>query len=104
MKNKGKNMCEWNNNIICHVPIHPELSHDGKFRWDDKPIDSCIAPLVNALNDAGIYTASCCCGHDETLGHIWLHDGRVLAIIPPIFLGDSREKKDKLLKYLGYKF
>jgi hypothetical protein len=97
-------MCEWNTNTICRVPILAELSYDGKFRWDDKAIDSCIAPLVNALNEAGIYTASCCCGHGEMRGHIWLHDGRILVIVSPILLSDDGEKKDKLIKYLKYRF
>jgi len=33
-------------------------------------IDRCIAPIVNALNDAGIITVESCCGHGETEGHI----------------------------------
>jgi hypothetical protein len=45
-----------------------------------KSVDSCIAPIVEALNKAGIYTAGCCCGHGETEGNIILHDGRTLVI------------------------
>ena len=68
------------NTVILNVPIPAHLSHTGKFRWALKPIDSCIAPIVKALNDAGIYTSGCCCGHEKADGNIILHDGRVLII------------------------
>jgi len=73
-------MCFRGNEIILKVPIPANLSHTGEFRLALKPIDSCIAPIVKALNDAKIYTAGCCCGHGETDGNIILHDGRILII------------------------
>ena len=66
--------------IILNVLIPANLSHTGNFHWALKPVDKCIAPIVQALNDAGIYTAGCCCGHGETDGNIILHDGRLLTI------------------------
>jgi hypothetical protein len=42
--------------------------------------DPCIAPLVKALNDAGIATVASCCGHGEQHGSIVLADGRELVI------------------------
>jgi hypothetical protein len=75
-------MCKHGDEVVLRVPINPELSFDGQSRWDDKGIDRCIAPLVQALNFAGIYTSSCCCGHNAEYGHIWLQDGRVLIILP----------------------
>lgn len=73
-------MCEWGTEVILRVPIPEKLSHTGAFRWDEKAIDACIAPIVQALNAHGIYTASCCCGHGKEDGRIDLHDGRVLII------------------------
>ena len=73
-------MCDWGNDTILRVPVPANLSHTGKFRWDYKGIDSCIAPIVQALNDAGIYTAQSCCGHGKGPGRIDLHDGRILRI------------------------
>lgn len=29
-------------------------------------VDNCIAPLIQILNDYGIQTLSCCCGHGKT--------------------------------------
>lgn len=76
-------MCKWGTETLLLVPIPAELSYNGEFHWDVKGIDSCIADIVQALNDAGIYTANCCCGHGETHGSIILHDGRVLVIPVP---------------------
>jgi hypothetical protein len=73
-------MCKHGDEVLLSVPIPASLSHTGELRWETKSVDRCIAPLVKALNDAGIYTANCCCGHGETDGNIILHDGRTLTI------------------------
>lgn len=44
------------------------------------PVDACITDIVKALNDGGVKTRSCCCGHGETSGNIMLMDGRELLI------------------------
>lgn len=43
-------------------------------------IDRCIAPIVQALNDAGIATIASCCGHGKIEGSIILADGREMLI------------------------
>lgn len=73
-------MCKWNDCIDLLVPIPENLSSTGKFRWDKKAVDKCIASIVQALNNAGIYTAGSCCGHGKEEGTIILHDGRTLYI------------------------
>ena len=75
-------MCRHGEEILLTVPVPAELSADRSPRWAYKGIDKCIAPLVDALNNAEIYTASCCCGHGDELGHIWLQDGRILIVLP----------------------
>jgi hypothetical protein len=62
------------------VPIADDLSYTGKPRWDTKLVDSCLADLVEALNQAGILTRSSCCGHGRSPGSILLQDGRELAV------------------------
>lgn len=47
-----------------------------------RDVDRCIAPLVSALNDAGIKTVACCCGHGVRPGNVALADGRELIIAP----------------------
>jgi len=62
------------------VKISADLSRTGKTRWATKKIDYCIAPIVKALQDAGIDMRGSCCGHGESKGTILLQDGRVLVI------------------------
>lgn len=73
-------MCNHGDTVMLCVNIPAHLSHTGAARWDMKAVDRCIAPLVEALNAAGILTASSCCGHGETDGEIMLQDGRTLRI------------------------
>lgn len=76
-------MCEWGDTVKVCVPIPAHLSYTGTFRWADKPIDRCLAQIVAALNNRGIYTASCCCGHGKIEGSIVLQDGRELIVRQP---------------------
>lgn len=73
-------MCVWGDDVLLNVPVPANLSHTGEFHWAEKGIDRCLAPIVQALNDAGIYTANCCCGHGKEDGVIILHDGRELIV------------------------
>lgn len=77
-------MCECGSPVIMRVPIPAHLSHTGKARWAEKGVDACIARIVKALNDAGIKTASSCCGHEKGDGSIMLWDGRELIIRPAV--------------------
>lgn len=62
-------MCKWGTDTILEI--------NGR-KWG---IDSCIAPIVKALNDAGIETIASCCSHGKGLGSIALKDGRELLIV-----------------------
>lgn len=73
-------MCKWGDSVELNVPIPASCSHTGKFRWAIKGVDRCIAPIVKALNDAGIHTGGSCCGHDKTDGFIALHDGTLITV------------------------
>lgn len=73
-------MCKWGTEVILRVPIPADDSRDGRARWAEKGVDLCIAPIVQALNGAGILTASSCCGHGKADGSILLQDGRHLTI------------------------
>jgi hypothetical protein len=55
-------------------------SRTGKAYWRNVKVDACIAPIVDALNNAGILTRQSCCGHGKYDGRIDLQDGRVLII------------------------
>lgn len=73
-------MCKWGTDTIVRVRIPADLSHTGEARWKNVGIDSCIAPIVKALQDAGIDMRTSCCGHGTRNGEIALADGRTLAV------------------------
>lgn len=62
------------------IEIPADLSHTGKAYRRKVKIDACIAPIVKALNDAGIKTRQSCCGHGKGPGSIELADGRQLVV------------------------
>lgn len=53
--------------------------------------DPCIAPIVKALNEAGIPTVASCCGHGERPGNIALRDGRELILAKDFQEGRSHD-------------
>lgn len=68
-------MCAHGDDVMLMVPMNADGSGQKLVG-----IDRCIAPIVDALNARGIYTANCCCGHFRDNGTIVLHDGRALTI------------------------
>lgn len=62
--------------------VEMELPVVGDIRCGVADIDSCIAPIIKALNDGGVITKGCCCGHGEVMGYIHLAGGRYLGVFP----------------------
>ena len=75
-------MCEWGHTIRLDVTIPASHSSTSKSKRKTVGIDSCIFPIVKALNDAGIATLASCCGHGKRPGIISLADGRELSVLP----------------------
>lgn len=75
-------MCKWNTTTVLNLKIPAKLSSTGKDKMKLCDVDSCIALIVKALNDAGITTICSCCGHEMGFGSIVLEDGRELLICP----------------------
>ena len=75
-------MCEWGRTEVVMVRVAADLSATGQPCWKNKAIDSCIADLVRALQNAGIDMRGSCCGHWKRLGRIELQDGRTLFVVP----------------------
>ncbi len=73
-------MCEWGTNMVVRLKIPADLSYTGKERWKDVGVDSCIAPIIKALQEGGIDMRASCCGHGKAPGRIDLADGRVIWI------------------------
>lgn len=61
----------------------------------DRPrdIDACIAPIVRALNEAGIQTVASCCGHDHRPSAISLADGREVRIMATFDEGQAVDRQ-----------
>ena len=74
-----KIMCKWGDTVPICVKIPEDLACSGKSYWKAMKIDSCIAPIVKALQEGGIDMRGSCCGHGGD-GRINLQDGRVLVI------------------------
>lgn len=73
-------MCQHGTTRLVRVFVDSSLSHTGSGHWAHKPIDSCIADLVEALQNAGINMLGSCCGHGKRSGEIALADGRVIRV------------------------
>lgn len=67
---------------MCTWGTHCTLSRHTDSRGRPITVDECIAPLVLALNDAGVPTVASCCGHGRMPGNIILADGRECVIMP----------------------
>jgi hypothetical protein len=63
------------------VKIPAKYASNGQEKLKLVGIDYCIAPLIKVLNDGGISTVACCCGHGKNHGVISLQDGRELIIM-----------------------
>lgn len=74
-------MCKHGNEIDVRVKMPADLDRTGEEHWRVKPIDGCIAPIVKALQKAGINMRGSCCGHDKCEGEIHLQDGRTILIL-----------------------
>lgn len=75
-------MCKWGTTVPTKVWIPADMSATGEARWCVKPIDSCVADIVRALQDGGINMRGSCCGHGKDFGNIILEDGRILSVCP----------------------
>jgi len=73
-------MCEYGTTQLVRVRIPSDLSCSGRAKWKRMSIDACIAPIVSALQIAGINMRGSCCGHGKQNGEIELEDGRKLLV------------------------
>jgi hypothetical protein len=73
-------MCKRGDTVGVTVKIPAGLSSTGRSKWKVAEIDSCIVPIVQALQLHNIDMRDSCCGHGEADGWIDLQDGRKLVI------------------------
>ena len=84
-------MCEQGVYDEVEVFVYGINAAEGKDKFKLAKIDRCIAPIIRALQDAKIWTTSCCCGHGKREGEILLLDGRALIVTTFENLEDAKE-------------
>lgn len=79
-------MCKWGTTkLIRVIRRNNEYIPDG---WHEIGVDACIADYVQTMNNRGIITTGCCCGHGGTA--------------PPVVLIDPSSKE--LLEAFEYNY
>ena len=67
-------MCKWGTDK--NVLLMKQKLFSGRI---EIKVDACIAPLIQMLNDYGIETIACCCGHGKTAkSHIRISSKNIL--------------------------
>ena len=77
----GEMKCRCGKHTKVWVLVPPDLSRTGKPYTKEAVIDKCIAPIVEALQAAGIHMRGSCCGHGQYVGEIHLWDGETVILI-----------------------
>jgi hypothetical protein len=94
-------MCKMGTETQLLVKITARRSHTGEAYWREMPIDSCIAPIVAALQNAGIDMDGSCCGHGVHEGSIILADGRWLLVLDPESVEMYRQMQTPVTKLIA---
>lgn len=73
-------MCQHGDTVTLRVKVVAGLAAEGVDTWKEKPVDRCLAPVVEALQAGGVDMLGSCCGHGHSPGEILLADGRSLIV------------------------
>lgn len=74
-------MCAWGTDAV--VTLAYPLPVSGRR---EVAVDACLAPLVQMLNDYGVHTTGCCCGHGQAEGNVlYEQDGQQYVLAIPTF-------------------
>ena len=69
-------MCNWGIDTI--IKLAYPMPNSGRTEIG---VDACIAPLIQILNNYGIHTVGCCCGHGKANGSVlYEQDGEIQEI------------------------
>ncbi|MCK9543718.1 MAG: hypothetical protein M0R03_16990 [Novosphingobium sp.] len=61
-------MCKWGTESI--IKLAYPMSCSGR---KEISVDSCLAKLIQTLNEYKIHTLGCCCGHGKAHGSVLIH-------------------------------
>lgn len=59
-------MCQWGTDAVVRLAYRMPVSGRTEIA-----VDACLAPLVQMLNDYGVHTTGCCCGHGVAEGSVF---------------------------------
>ena len=68
-------MCKWGDRT--KVKVIRRANPFVKDGWHEISVDSCMAPFVQKLNNDGVVTLQCCCGHGKYEAEIWIAEGSI---------------------------
>ena len=87
-------MCEYG----CSLPVR---LNERSFRGGKTAmVDKCIAPVIQRMQDAGLRTSSCCCGHGTGASLIiWEEDAKAAVVI---LKAAGHEPRVKQFKFRGW--
>jgi len=72
-------MCDWGTDVVVRLAHAMPVSGRTEIA-----VDACLAPLVQLLNDHGVHTVGCCCGHGRGEGLVLFEqDGEQLELKLP---------------------
>lgn len=72
-------MCKWGTTRMIRVI---RRNHDDyPDGWHSIGVDACIANYVQEMNDRGIITVGCCCGHFDPIGASVLVDAASIPLL-----------------------
>lgn len=74
--------CPCRETIPVMLHVDADLSCTGKEKWREWGIDACIAPVVSALQKAGVNMRGSCCGHGKGPAEIMLSGGGSINFYP----------------------
>lgn len=72
-------MCQWGTTVTIYVirRNNPDIP-DG---WHPKGVDACIADYVQRMNEQGIVTTGCCCGHGKSPAWVTVDIGSLIQML-----------------------
>lgn len=91
-------MCKWGTDKFIFVirRNHP----DSKDGWHRIVVDACIADYVQKMNDRGIITRGCCCGHGKEPGSV-LVDRESIALMDDYGYAYEPYENGALIHYIN---
>ena len=84
-------MCKWGTRS--KVSVIRRANPSIKDGWHEIYVDSCLKSLIQEMNNHGIVTTNCCCGHGKGKGSVLIERGYEVIELKLSKLSKLSEKK-----------